>query len=326
MKAVRIHEYGGPEVLVYEEVPTPEPGPAQILVRVEAATVNPVDVAVREDRFPTPKAPPKTLGSDGAGVVEQVGHDVSSVKPGDRVFFSGLGIGSEGSYAEYALIAEAQAVPIPAGLTFVDAAALGMAFPAAYYGLITRGAVQAGETVLVQGAAGGVGSASVQLAVAFGARVIGTVNGAAEADLVRSLGAEATIDYRTEDVVARALELTDGKGPDLVHELVVSVNLPADVRLLASGGRIVCTGQGPSPEGAVPIGDALAKDATLLFMNLNNAKRAGVAAIAREIAQMAAEGRVKPVIGEELPLAEARHAHELLAGDHLGKIVLLPRG
>ena len=89
MKAIRIHEYGGPEVLVYEEVPTPEPGPAQILVRVEAATVNPVDVAVREDRFPTPKAPPKTLGSDGAGVVEQVGHDVSSVKPGDEVFFSG---------------------------------------------------------------------------------------------------------------------------------------------------------------------------------------------------------------------------------------------
>jgi NADPH:quinone reductase len=326
VKAVRIHEYGGPEVLVYEEVPTPEPGPAQILVRVEAATVNPVDVAVREDRFPTPKAPPKTLGSDGAGVVEQVGSDISSVKPGDEVFFSGLGVGSEGSYAEYALIAEAQAVPIPAGLTFVDAAALGMAFPAAYYGLVTRGAVQAGETVLVQGAAGGVGSASVQLAVALGARVIGTVNGAAEADLVRGLGAEATIDYRTEDVVARALELTGDKGPDLVHELVISVNLPADVRLLATGGRIVCTGQGPSPEGTVPIGEALAKDATLLFMNLNNAKRAGVAAIAREVAQMVAEGRVKPVIGEKLPLAEARRAHELLAGSHLGKIVLLPSG
>ena len=326
MKAVRIHKYGGPEVLVYEEVPTPEPGPAQILVRVEAATVNPVDVSVREDRFPTPKAPPKTLGSDGAGVVERVGRDVSSVTPGDEVFFSGLGIGSEGSYAEYALIAEAQAVPIPAGLTFVDAAALGMAFPAAYYGLVTRGAVQAGETVLVQGAAGGVGSASVQLAVALGARVIGTVSGAAEAELVRSLGAEATIDYRTEDVVARARELTGGKGPDLVHELVVSVNLPADVRLLATGGRIVCTGQGPAPEATVPIGDALAKDATLLFMNLNNAKRTGVAAIAREVAKMAAEGRVKPVIGQTLPLAEARRAHELLAGDHLGKIVLLPRG
>ena len=199
-----------------------------------------------------------------------------------------------------------------------------MVFPAAYYGLVRRGALQAGETVLVQGAAGGVGSASVQLAKALGARVLATVAGAAEADLVRSLGADEVIDYRAEDVVARTLELTDGKGVDLVHELVVSVNLPADVRLVATGGRIVCTGQGPSPEATVPIGEALAKDATLLFMNLSNAKRAGVAAIAAEIVQMAIDGKVKPVIGESLPLAEARRAHELLAGPHLGKIVLLP--
>jgi len=154
--------------------------------------------------------------------------------------------------------------------------------------------------------------------------VLATIAGAAEADLVRSLGADDVIDYNTEDVVARTLELTGGRGVDLVHELVVSVNLPADVRLLATRGRIVCTGQGPSPEATVPIGDALAKDATLLFMNLNNAKRAGVAAIAAEIAQMAIEGKVRPVIGETLPLAEARRAHELLDGPHLGKIVLLP--
>ena len=324
MKAVRIHEYGGPEVLVYEEVPKPEPKAGQVLVRVEAATVNPMDVSVRENRFPTPKQLPKIIGSDGAGVVETVGAEITGVQPGDEVFFSGLGVGSEGSYAEYVVLAEAQAVPIPDGLSFAEAAALGMVFSAAYYGLVRRGAVQAGETVLVQGAAGGVGSASVQLAKALGARVLATVAGAAEADLVRSLGADEVIDYKTEDVVARTLELTDGKGVDLVHELVVSVNLPADVRLVATGGRIVCTGQGPSPEATVPIGEALAKDVTLLFMNLSNAKRAGVAAIAAKIAQMAAEGKVKPVIGESLPLAEARRAHELLAGPHLGKIVLLP--
>ena len=230
MKAVRIHEYGGPEVLVYEDVPKPEPGAAQVLVRVEAATVNPVDVSVRENRFPTPKQPPKTIGSDGAGVVEAVGAEVTSVVTGDRVFYSGLGVGSEGSYAEYVVIAEAQAVPIPEGLSFSEAAAIGMAFPAAYYGLVRRGAVQAGETVLVQGAAGGVGSASLQLAKALGATVIATVAGAEEAALVRSLGADDVIDYKTEDVVARALELTGGKGVDLVHEMVVSVNLPADVQ------------------------------------------------------------------------------------------------
>jgi NADPH2:quinone reductase len=326
VKAVRIHEYGGPEVLVYEDVPIPEPGSAQILVRVEAASVNPVDVAVRENRFPTPKKPPKTLGSDGSGTVEAVGGDVAAVRPGDRVFFSGLGVGSEGSYADYALIAETQAVPMPATLSFVDAAALGMAFPAAYYGLIRRGNVQADETVLIQGAAGGVGSASVQLAKALGARVIATIAGAAESDLVLGLGADETIDYLREDVVARTLALTDGNGVDLVHELVISVNLPIDVRLVARGGRIVCTGQGPSPEAVVPIGEALAKDVTLLFMNLNNAGRAGVAAIAAEVARMTASGQVKPVVGATFPLAEARRAHELLAGEHLGKIVLLPGG
>ncbi len=324
MKAVRMHDYGGPEVLFYEDIPTPDPGPSQILVKVAAATVNPVDVAVRENRFPTPKQPPKTLGSDGAGVVERVGSEIASVKVGDRVSFSGLGIGSEGSYAEYALIAETQVVPIPDGLSFVDAAALGMVFPAAYYGLVTRGALKQGETVLVQGAAGGVGSASVQLAKALGARVLATASGPGTEELVLGLGAEAVIDFKTEDVVARVLELTDGKGVDLVHELVISVNLPLDVKLVAKGGRIVGTGQGPAPDASIPIGEAIGKDVSVLFMNLNNAGRAGVAAIAREIAEMAAAGKVKPVIGIELPLAEARRAHELLAGDHLGKIVLLP--
>jgi NADPH2:quinone reductase len=324
VKAVRIHEYGGPEVLVYEEVPTPEPGPKQVLVKVAAATVNPIDVAVREDRFPTPKHPPKIIGSDGAGVVEKVGAEVTAARPGDRVAFSGLGVGSEGSYAEYVLITEAQVVHMPDGLSFTDAAAIGMAFPAAYYALVTRGALREGETVLVQGASGGVGSASVQLAKTLGARVFGTVSGPGAAELVLGLGAEAVIDFRTEDVAARVLELTDGKGVDLVHELVLSENLPTDVKLVAKGGRIVGTGQGPGADAVVPAGEAIGKDVSVLFMNLANAGRAGVAAIAAEIAAMAAAGKVKPVIGAELPLAEARRAHEMLAGDHLGKIVLLP--
>ena len=324
MKAVRIHEYGGPEVLVYEEVPKPEPGPAQILVKVAAATVNPVDVAVREDRFPTPRQPPKILGSDGAGVVEQIGAEVTSVEIGERVAFSGLGIGSEGSYAEYAVIAETQVVHLPEELSFTDAAAIGMAFPAAYYALVTRGALREGETVLVQGAAGGVGSASVQLAKALGARVLATASGPDAADLVLSLGAEAVIDFRTEDVPERVLELTGGRGVDLIHELVLSANLPMDVGMVAKGGRIIGTGQGPGPDATVPIGAAIAKDASVLFMNLNNAGRAGVAAIATEVADMVVAGKVRPVIGAELPLAEARRAHEMLARSHLGKIVLLP--
>jgi len=324
VKAIRIHEYGGPEVLVYEDVAKPEAGEGRVLVRVEAASVNPVDVAVREDRFPTPKVPPKILGSDGAGVVEAVGPGVTTVSPGDEVFFSGLGVGSEGSYADYAVIAEAQAVAKPPAISFVEAAAIGMAFPAAYYALVTRGDVKEGETVLIQGGAGGVGSAAIQLAKVRGARVVTTVSGEAARRLVRELGADEVVDFAEQDVAAEVDRLTDGHGPDLIHELVISENLAADVAMVAKGGRIVCTGQGPRPEATVPIGPAIAKDATLLFMNLNNAGRAGIAAIAAEIGGLAAEGKVRPVVGETLPLAEARRAHELLEGDHVGKIVLLP--
>ena len=324
MKAVRIHSYGGPEVLVYEEVDTPTPGAGQVLVRVAAASVNPIDVAVRENRFPTPKQPPKTIGSDGAGSVVAVADDVSDVAVGDEVFFNGLGVGSEGSYAEYAVLAAAQAVPKPTNLTFVEAAAMGLVFPTAYYGLVNRGQLQEGETVLVQGAGGGVGSAAVQIAKALGARVIAIVGNQSTAAMVHELGTDEVIDRKTQDVAAEAKRLTDGHGVDLVLELVVSENLATDIATIGKGGRIVCIGAGARPDVALPMGAALAVDATLLFLSLNNAGRAGVANIMREIAKLSAEGRVKAVVGATLPLSEARRAHEMLAGEHIGKIVLVP--
>jgi NADPH2:quinone reductase len=324
VKAVRLHEYGGPDVLVYEDVDKPVPSSNQILVRVAAASVNPVDVAVRENRFPTPKEPPKIIGSDGAGVVEAVGADVDGVAVGAEVFFNGLGVGSEGSYAEYVLLAPIQAVPKPADLSFIEAAAMGMVFPTAYYALVTRGRLAAGETVLVQGGAGGVGSASIQIAKALGARVFTTVGNEVAAALVKSLGADASIDRHKEDVVATVKRLTDGRGVDLVHELVASENLAADLTLIAKGGRIVVTGAGSGAESALPLGAAIGIDATILFMNLGNAGRAAVAEMMVKIGELAREGKIKPVVGATLPLAEARHAHELLAGEHFGKIVLVP--
>jgi NADPH2:quinone reductase len=199
-----------------------------------------------------------------------------------------------------------------------------MVFPAAYYGLVTRGDIQEGETVLIQGGAGGVGSAAVQLAKARGARVLTTVSGEPARRLVRELGADEVIDFAEQDVAAEVERLTDGRGPDLIHELVISENLHADIGMVAKGGRIVCTGQGPRSEASVPIGPAIAKDVTVLFMNLNNAGRVGIAAIAAEIAALAAEGVIRAVVGETLPLSQARRAHELLEGDHVGKVVLLP--
>jgi NADPH2:quinone reductase len=324
MKAVRIHEYGGPEVLVYEDVDTPSPGAGQVLVRVRAAAVNPVDVAVRRNSFPTPKQPPKTLGSDGAGVVEAVGPDVEGLSPGDEVFFTGLGVGSEGSYAEYALIAAVQAVPKPAGVTFEEAASLGVAFSTAWYGLVRRAALTAGETVLVQGGAGGVGSAAVQLARARGARVLATVGSAANAARVGELGADETIDRSVADVVAEVKRLTDGKGVDVVLELVLSANLAADLTMIARGGRIVGIGGGPEPTVTIPTGPAIAVDASVLFANSGNAGRAGAAEVLAEVAQLVEQGKLRPVVGHVFSLSQARAAHELQEGHHFGKIVLTP--
>jgi len=324
MKAVRIHEYGGPEVLVYEDVDRPSPNAGQVLVRVKAAAVNAVDVAVRRNSFPTPKQPPKTLGSDGAGVVEAVGPEVEGVAPGDEVFFSGLGVGSEGTYAEYVLIVPVQAVPKPAAVTFEEAASLGVAFSTAWYGLVRRAALAAGETVLVQGGAGGVGSAAVQLAGARGARVLATVSNPADAARVAELGADATIDRTATDVASEVKRLTDGKGVDVIVELVLSANLAADLGMIAKGGRIVGIGAGPEPTVTVPSGAAIAVDATVLFTNSGNAGRAGTAEVLAEVAQLVAQGKLRPVVGHVLPLSQAREAHELLAGRHFGKIVLVP--
>ncbi len=324
MKAVRIHQYGGPEVLVYEDVEAPSPGSGQVLVRVRAAAVNPVDTAVRRNSFPTPKQPPKTLGSDGAGVVEAVGPGVEGVSPGDEVFFTGLGVGSEGSYAEYALIAAVQAVAKPAGVTFEEAASLGLAFSTAWYGLVRRAALAAGETVLVQGAAGGVGSAAVQLAKARGARALATVGSAADVARVAELGADEVIDRTVADVVTEVKRLTDGKGVDVILELVVSANLAADLAMIAKGGRIVGIGGGPEPTVTIPTGAAIAVDATLLFANSGNAGRAGTAEVLAEVAQLVGQGRLRPVVGRVFPLSQARAAHELLEGHHFGKIVLVP--
>jgi len=324
VKAVRLHKYGGPEVLVYEEVEKPTPGAKQVLVRVHAASVNQIDVAVREDRFPTPKQPPKIIGSDGAGIVEAVGAEVVGTRPGDEVFFTGLGIGSEGSYAEYVLLAQEQAVAKPESLSFIESAAMGLVFPTAYYGLVERAHVADGDTVLVQGAAGGVGSAAVQIAKALEARVLAVVGDEAGAELALKLGAETAINRKRENLPERVKELTQGRGVDVIIELVTSANLATDIGLIAKGGRIVCIGQGPDAEAAVPIGSAIGLDASLLFMSVNNAGRAGVARIMGEIANLVDRGLVAPVIGKELPLAEARRGHELLAGPHLGKIVLVP--
>jgi NADPH:quinone reductase len=324
MKAVRIHEYGGPGVLVYEEVETPQPSPAQALVQLRAIGVNPVDAAVRANRFPTPKQPPRIIGSDGAGVVTAVGSEVTAVAAGDEVMFTGIGIGTEGSYAEYAVIAEAQAVVKPASLSFEEAAAMSLVFPTAHYALVHRARTLPGETVLVQGAAGGVGSAAVQIAHSLGARVLATVSTDADARAVEALGAQHAIVRTAVDVGAEVKRLTDGHGADVIVEPAAADNIAVDLAALAKGGRIAIVSLGSAGQLAVPGGGPGSLDASLLFMSSNNAGRLGTAHILAELAAMAAAGTLRAVVGTVLPLAEARRAHELLEQHHFGKIVLVP--
>lgn len=322
MKAVRIHEYGGPERLVFEDVDRPSPSAGQVLVRVRAASVNPVDIAVREGRFPTPKEPPKIIGSDGSGVVEELGDGVETASVGDEVVFSGLGIGSDGSYAEFALVAAVQAVPKPASLTFEQAAAMGLVFPTAYYALARRATLREGETVLVQGGAGGIGTAAVQLARAFGAsKVFASVSRAEDVEAVKGLGADEVF-LRSGDVAA-AVRQSVGSGVDVIVDVALSENLEADLGALAKGGRIVAVGT-RRPEVTVPVGRMGSLDAGLFFMSSANAGRAGVAQIMRSVSELVEAGKVRPVVGDVLPLAEARRAHELLAAHHFGKVVLQP--
>jgi len=323
MKAIRIHKYGGPDVLVYEEVDTPRPGPSQILLRLRAIGVNPVDAAVRSNRFPTPLEPPRIIGSDGAGIVTAVGSDVTAVTVGDEVMFTGLGIGSQGSYADYAVIATAQAVVKPPSLSFEEAAAMSLVFPTAHYALVHRAHVQSGETVLVQGGAGGVGSAAVQIARALGARVLATVSTEEDVHSVEELGAEHALVRTVVDVGAEVKRLTEGHGADVIVEPSASDNIAVDMVALAKGGRIVVVGMGATGQLTV-LAAAGGLDAGLLFMSSSNAGRAGTAQILAELAGMAAAGTMRAVIGTVLPLAEARRAHELLEQHHFGKIVLVP--
>lgn len=324
MKAVRIHQYGGPDVLTYDEVEPPRPKADQLLVRVEAAAVNRFDVTVREGRFTGPLPLPKIIGSDGAGVVEEVGADVTGVDAGDEVMFTGLGIGMQGSYAEYAIVLPVQAVPKPASLAFTDAAAMGLVFPTAMYALSRRAQLREGETVLVQGAAGGVGGAAVQLAKALGARVLATVLRDEYVPLVRDLGADEVLVWSADHGPDRVKELTDGRGVEVIVEIAAAENLAADLKAIARGGRIAVVGGGGSADAAVPFGPASGADASLLYLSSGNAGRAGLAQMLREVGGMVEAGTVRPVVGEVLPLSEARRAHELLLDEHFGKIVLVP--
>ncbi|HEX7900923.1 MAG TPA: NADPH:quinone reductase [Planctomycetota bacterium] len=323
MKAIRVSEFGPPSVLKLLDVPTPAPGPGEILVRVKAVGVNPVDTYIRDGAYRKTLTPPYTPGSDAGGVVEAVGAD-TNLKPGDRVYTSGTTAGGfNGAYAELTVCRVNQVHRLPERLSFAQGAAINVPYATAWRALLQRASGRPGETVLVHGASGGVGTAAVQIARAQGFTVIGTGGSDKGRELVRRNGAHHVVDHKNPKYLEQVLDLTGGKGVDIILEMLSNVNLGKDLGVLAKAGRVVVIGS----RGTVEINprDTMMRDAAIFGMALANASDVEIASIHAALGAAFEQGTLTPVVREELPLAEAARAHErVLEPGAYGKIVLVP--
>jgi NADPH2:quinone reductase len=323
MKAIVVREFGKPEVMKLEDVPDPKVGAGDVLVRLRAAGVNPVDVYMQAGTYPRKPALPYTPGFDGAGEVEKVGAEVKGFAPGDRVYIGGPGYAPSGSgtYAERAICPPAHVHPLPTRASFAQGAALGVPYATAYRALFQRAAARPGETVLVHGATGGVGIASVELAHARGLRVIGSGGTPAGLAAVREHGADVVVNHRTPDYTDEIMRATTGRGVNVIVEMAAHVNLDRDLALLARGGRVVVVGN----RGRVEIDarQAMGRDAAILGMTLFNVSDDDLVEIHSAITAGLKNGMLNPVTGREMPLADAARAHEaIMEPGALGKIVL----
>jgi NADPH2:quinone reductase len=320
MKTIRVHEFGGPEVLRFEDEQTPFPGPGEFLVRMRAIGINPVETYIRAGKYARLPALPYTPGNDGAGIIEQIGEAVKQFKPGDRVYTAGT---LSGAYAEFALCKTEQVHRLPQNVSFAQGAAVGTPYATAYRGLFQRAQAKPGETVLVHGASGGVGTAAVQLARARGLRALGTAGSDLGRKLVIEQGAHEVFDHHAPDHFEQVMKATNGRGVDLIVELLANVNLGKDLTILAKGGRVVVIGS----RGRIEIDprDTMQRDADIRGMVLPNASAAEMASIHAALIAGLENGSLHPVIGKELPLSEAPQAHRaVMEPGALGKIVLLP--
>ncbi len=320
MRAIRVHEFGGPEALRLEEVPNPQPGPGQVVVRIHAVGVNPVETYIRSGTYRIKPNLPYTPGSDAAGTVESIGAGVTSLKEGDRVYTSGT---LSGAYAERALCGVSQLHPLPRNVSYAQGAAVHIPYATAYRALFQRARATAGEKVLVHGASGGVGVAAVQIARAAGMTVIGTAGTDRGRRLVAEQGAHHVLDHRAPDYLDQIPSLTEGRGVDVVLEMLANVNLSKDLGILAKDGRVVVIGS----RGKIEIDPRMIMscDGDILGMTLINVPEAELAHIHRALVAGLENGSLRPVIGQEIPLAEAPHAHRaVMEPGASGKIVLVP--
>jgi NADPH2:quinone reductase len=287
---------------------------------MRAIGVNPVETYIRAGTYARLPELPYAPGNDGAGVVEQVGPNVNEFKAGDRVYIAGS---ITGAYAEFALCKTAQVHPLPANVSFAQGAAMGTPYATAYRGLLQRADARPGETVLVHGASGGVGTAAVQLARARGLRVFGTAGSDEGRTLVREQGAHEVFDHRAPDHFEHIMNATSGCGVDVIVELLANVNLGKDLIILAKRGRVVVIGS----RGRVEINprDTMQRDADIRGMVMPNTPPAELASIHAALVAGLENGTLRPVIGKEFTLGEAAAAHRaVMESGSFGKIVLVP--
>jgi len=319
MKAIRVHEFGEPEVMQLEDIQDPAPSDGLVLVKVSAIGVNPVDAYLRSGTYPIKPTLPYTPGFDAGGTVEAVGKGVKAFKPGDRVYTSGS---ISGVYAEKALCFERQVHALPEKLTFMEGAALSVPYSAAYRALFQRAHAVAADTVLVHGASGGVGIAAVQFCRAAGMTVIGTAGTERGRILAKELGAHHVLDHKSPGHFHEVLNLTDGRGVDVIVEVLANANLGKDLGVLAIGGRVVVIGS----RGEVEVNprDTISREATILGMTVFNATDRELQSIHSAIHAGLENGTLRPVIGREMKLSEAPLSHHaIMESSAYGKIVLI---
>jgi len=321
VKAIRVHEFGGPEVMELEDVPDLQPGPGQVVVQIHAAGVNPVDSYIRSGTYARKPNLPYTPGSDAGGVVMARGEGVTRVRAGERVYVSGS---LSGTYAEQTLCNEAQVHRLAGNVSFEQGAAMGVPYGTAYRGLFQRGDARAAETVMVHGASGGVGTAAVQLAAAVGLTVIGTAGSDRGMQLVQAQGAHHVLNHSSEGYLDELMKLTESRGVDLILEMLANKNLAKDLAVLAKKGRVVVIGS----RGPIEINprDAMGRDADIRGTTMLNTSEQEYKQMHAALVAGLANGTLRPVIGQKIPLVEAARAHVevMKPSGAYGKIVLVP--
>jgi putative PIG3 family NAD(P)H quinone oxidoreductase len=323
MRQIETTGPGGPEVLKLATVPVPSPGPGEVLIKVQAAGVNRADVSQRQGRYRLQPGMPSILGLEVAGTIAEVGAGASRWRVGDPV----CALLTGGGYAEYAVTPAAQCLPVPAGLTPVEAASLPETFFTVWLDVFLLGALKEGESLLVHGGSSGIGITAIQLAKALGSRVFITAGSEKKCLACRELGAEAAINYRSADFEEAVRTLTDGKGVDVILDMVGGSYVLRNLRSLAPRGRLVFINYMESSKASIEIGLILGKQLTVTGSGLRPQSLECKAEIARSLEQrvwpLIAQGRIKPVIDSTYDLADVAEAHRRMeSSEHIGKIML----